>query len=207
MARHHFLTAGREPAPEAPMPNATLDRPAQPPTRGLQVQANRSRSTAISSTSSAASAPDHRIDGGQHTPERDAPRTAYHRSVGFRVMRFWNNDVLQNRTAFWTMIEEAARIARPLTRPAERATLSLGRGEGLMRRSCRSSPIISSSARRSGSLTALMITKVMWFVPPIDRRSAAAWPRARRGRGTAGASPRTPAPPRRTKARSPSRRH
>ena len=37
------------------------------------------------------------VDGGQHTPERDARRTAYLESQGFRLIRFWNNDILQNR--------------------------------------------------------------------------------------------------------------
>jgi len=36
------------------------------------------------------------IDGGQHTPEKDAERTAFLERAGYRVLRFWNNDVLQN---------------------------------------------------------------------------------------------------------------
>lgn len=36
------------------------------------------------------------LDGGQHSPEIDAARTAYLESKGFLVMRFWNNDVFQN---------------------------------------------------------------------------------------------------------------
>ena len=35
-------------------------------------------------------------DGGQHTSERDAARTAWLESRGLRVERFWNNDILQN---------------------------------------------------------------------------------------------------------------
>ena len=34
------------------------------------------------------------LDGGQHTPEADAPRTAYLERRGYRVLRFWNPDVL-----------------------------------------------------------------------------------------------------------------
>ena len=34
-------------------------------------------------------------DGGQHTAEIDAPRTAYLENQGFRVVRFWNTDILQ----------------------------------------------------------------------------------------------------------------
>jgi adenine-specific DNA-methyltransferase len=47
------------------------------------------------------------VDGGQHTPERDARRTAFLESQGFRVIRFWNHDVLQNLDGVWTAIEEA----------------------------------------------------------------------------------------------------
>ncbi len=35
-------------------------------------------------------------DGGQHSPEADAARTAWLQSRGFRVVRFWNNEILQN---------------------------------------------------------------------------------------------------------------
>ena len=47
------------------------------------------------------------VDGGQHTPERDARRTAYLEGQGFRIIRFWNNDVLQNLDGAWTTIAEA----------------------------------------------------------------------------------------------------
>jgi very-short-patch-repair endonuclease len=36
------------------------------------------------------------VDGGRHTADRDAIRTAFLNSEGYRVMRFWNNEVLQN---------------------------------------------------------------------------------------------------------------
>lgn len=38
------------------------------------------------------------IDGGQHADrvKADARRTAYLKSKGYRVVRFWNNDVLEN---------------------------------------------------------------------------------------------------------------
>jgi adenine-specific DNA-methyltransferase len=36
------------------------------------------------------------IDGGQHSPEKDARRTADLKGMGYRVVRFWNNDVLGN---------------------------------------------------------------------------------------------------------------
>ncbi|MEK7342315.1 MAG: DUF559 domain-containing protein [Pseudomonadota bacterium] len=36
------------------------------------------------------------VDGGQHSDEADAERTNYIEAQGFRVVRFWNNDVLNN---------------------------------------------------------------------------------------------------------------
>lgn len=36
------------------------------------------------------------IDGGQHTDEVDAKRTADIEDEGYTVIRFWNNEVLQN---------------------------------------------------------------------------------------------------------------
>ena len=38
------------------------------------------------------------LDGGQHaTSTADASRTAYLNSQGYGVLRFWNNDVIENR--------------------------------------------------------------------------------------------------------------
>ena len=36
------------------------------------------------------------LDGGQHSPEADAPRTHVIEEFGYRILRFWNNDVLEN---------------------------------------------------------------------------------------------------------------
>lgn len=36
------------------------------------------------------------IDGGQHSPEVDAHRTAAIEAEGYRIVRFWNNEVLEN---------------------------------------------------------------------------------------------------------------
>ena len=36
------------------------------------------------------------VDGGQHSAEVDARRTAYLTREGYRVVRFWNNEVLEN---------------------------------------------------------------------------------------------------------------
>ena len=58
------------------------------------------------------------IDGGQHSAsERDAIRDAYLKSHGYRVMRFWNADVLTNMEGVIDMI--IAALAAPLTSPVE----------------------------------------------------------------------------------------
>ena len=36
------------------------------------------------------------IDGGQHSEERDARRTAALQAMDYRVVRYWNHDVLAN---------------------------------------------------------------------------------------------------------------
>jgi very-short-patch-repair endonuclease len=49
------------------------------------------------------------VDGGQHDTERekDAARTAWLRARGYRVIRFWNNDVLGNLEGVVQMIRTA----------------------------------------------------------------------------------------------------
>jgi len=34
-------------------------------------------------------------DGGQHDPDADRERTAYLNGLGWEILRFWNNDILQ----------------------------------------------------------------------------------------------------------------
>ncbi|CAO1653045.1 hypothetical protein NYA22BAC_02116 [Parasphingorhabdus sp. NYA22] len=36
------------------------------------------------------------LDGGQHSPSKDAERTKVIEAHGYRVIRFWNNDVMEN---------------------------------------------------------------------------------------------------------------
>ncbi|MBV8972169.1 MAG: endonuclease domain-containing protein [Sphingomonadaceae bacterium] len=36
------------------------------------------------------------VDGGQHSSEVDAGRTAYLEGAGYRVVRFWNREVMVN---------------------------------------------------------------------------------------------------------------
>ena len=50
------------------------------------------------------------VDGGQHfESESDRKRDAYLRSQGFRVLRFWNNEILANREGVFQVITEALR--------------------------------------------------------------------------------------------------
>ncbi len=47
------------------------------------------------------------VDGGQHCIERDARRTGLIEQEGYRVLRFWNNDVIGNRDGVYSVIAEA----------------------------------------------------------------------------------------------------
>jgi very-short-patch-repair endonuclease len=78
------------------------------------------------------------LDGGQHshaTPmEADIVRTEYLRSRGYRVFRFWNNDVLRNIDGVLSTIQTAlgeavATSPPPPTPPRHSAPLRGGRGE------------------------------------------------------------------------------
>jgi very-short-patch-repair endonuclease len=52
------------------------------------------------------------LDGGQHNEERDAARTAVIEAYGYRVLRFWNNDVLANTWGVLEAIRHELLIAR-----------------------------------------------------------------------------------------------
>ena len=47
------------------------------------------------------------VDGGQHNGERDDERTRLIDAAGYRVIRFWNNDVLGNPEGVARMIDTA----------------------------------------------------------------------------------------------------
>jgi very-short-patch-repair endonuclease len=48
------------------------------------------------------------LDGGQHADSaRDASRTAFLEAEGYRVIRFWNNEVLGNVDGVLTVIAQA----------------------------------------------------------------------------------------------------
>ena len=51
------------------------------------------------------------LDGGHHTPEEDAARTAFLNARGYRVLRFWNSDVFENLEGVLLAVLEALRQA------------------------------------------------------------------------------------------------
>jgi adenine-specific DNA-methyltransferase len=68
------------------------------------------------------------LDGGQHAAhaDYDAGRTVFLQALGYRVLRFWDNDTLANTDGVLQRIAEAlsATAARPSPRPSPQ------RGEG-----------------------------------------------------------------------------
>ena len=65
------------------------------------------------------------VDGGQHADRaEDAARDAFLAGEGYRVLRFWNNDVLSNRDGVLTVILGALQQSQctglPLTPPSPR---------------------------------------------------------------------------------------
>lgn len=61
------------------------------------------------------------LDGGQHAESiRDASRTEFLESEGYRVIRFWNNEVLGNVDGVLSVIAEALKTSPPLS-PLPRA--------------------------------------------------------------------------------------
>ena len=59
------------------------------------------------------------IDGGQHNDmthlAADAVRTAYLNAQGYSVLRFWNNDVLENIDGVLSAIDEVLKATAPPT--------------------------------------------------------------------------------------------
>ena len=58
------------------------------------------------------------VDGGQHAEnKRDVERDRWLESKGYRILRFWNSDVLRNRNGVLEMIVAAAAEHTPLPNP------------------------------------------------------------------------------------------
>jgi very-short-patch-repair endonuclease len=56
------------------------------------------------------------VDGGQHAGNAsDETRTRYLEANGYRVLRFWNNDVLGNMSGVLQTIDTAINVDRPPT--------------------------------------------------------------------------------------------
>ncbi len=57
------------------------------------------------------------VDGGQHDTNRaaDEKRTAWLAMRGYRVLRFWNNEVLTNLDGVFEVLRETLRAATPPT--------------------------------------------------------------------------------------------
>jgi very-short-patch-repair endonuclease len=51
-------------------------------------------------------------DGGQHSFDADHERTAYLNSLGWEVLRFWNNDILQETDGVLSVILAACEARR-----------------------------------------------------------------------------------------------
>ena len=61
------------------------------------------------------------LDGGQHSDNSaDASRDAFLAANGWRVLRFWNNDVMQNRAGVLETIVRAVALTPALSRKRER---------------------------------------------------------------------------------------
>ena len=70
-------------------------------------------------------------DGGQHADNlRDARRTAFLESKGYRVLRFWNNDILTNLDGVAQVIATALLTPHPARAAHESPSPSRGEGIG-----------------------------------------------------------------------------
>ena len=70
------------------------------------------------------------VDGGQHSESKaDVERDRWLAAKGYRVLRFWNSEVLRNRAGVLETIVRAAREATPLPNPPPQG----GRGRGGVR--------------------------------------------------------------------------
>ena len=84
------------------------------------------------------------VDGGQHAEsKRDAVRTRYLQQEGYRVIRFWNDDVLSNTDGVVMTIADLIRSAVPTPNPSRKR-------EGSSEGEPSSSPPTSGRGSRGG---------------------------------------------------------
>jgi very-short-patch-repair endonuclease len=57
------------------------------------------------------------LDGGQHSPDADAPRSAWLASRGYGLLRFWNHEVVENIEGVVLTIMNALK-KKTLTQPS-----------------------------------------------------------------------------------------
>ena len=70
-------------------------------------------------------------DGGQHTDSLvDGRRTAFLKGKGYRVLRFWNNDILNNLDGVTEVIANALSTPHPAQAAPESPSPSGGEGIG-----------------------------------------------------------------------------
>jgi very-short-patch-repair endonuclease len=68
------------------------------------------------------------LDGGQHAANTsDSRRDAFLIAAGWRVLRFWNNDVMKNREGVLKRISEAVALTPALSRKREREPVGASR--------------------------------------------------------------------------------
>jgi len=72
------------------------------------------------------------LDGGQHSQSRayDARRERFLTGEGYQVLRFWNNDVLQNMDGVFQVLMKAVGTGLRGCPSAPSLTLPRGAGEG-----------------------------------------------------------------------------
>ena len=71
------------------------------------------------------------IDGGQHCENaKDARRTAFIEGQGYRVIRFWNNEVLENIEGVLVIISAALKAFPPPAPSRQREGKSRGAATG-----------------------------------------------------------------------------
>lgn len=70
------------------------------------------------------------IDGGQHDEATDAARTAFLHGEGYRVIRFWNHDVMQNPEGVLATIAAAFTPHPPVAGATGPSLSHKGRGAG-----------------------------------------------------------------------------
>ena len=70
-------------------------------------------------------------DGGQHADSHhDARRTEFLKRAGYRLLRFWNHDILGNPEGVLQAIAEALKAPHPAQAPPESPSPSRGEGSG-----------------------------------------------------------------------------